>query len=109
MNTQLSKLNSAPKKKTSLTLRIIKKHFENEKLSHELFVTTRQKTVIRSSFANSMSADIKFSKVQLSKTIQSGGFLRSMLGSLDSIGETLAKKVLTKLAAPFTKDFSQDQ
>ena len=55
-----------------------------------------------------MWTDITFSKAQLSKTIQLDGFLRIVLGSLGSIGETLAKKVLTKVAVPFTKDFSQD-
>ena len=89
-------------------MRIIKKQVQNENLSHELFLTTRKKTIIRNSFAKNMSTDITFSKAQLSKTLQLDGFLRNLLGSLGSIGETLAKKVLTKVAVPFTKDFSQD-
>lgn len=89
-------------------MRIIKKQVQNENLSHELFLTTRKKTIIRNSFAKNMWTDITFSKAQLSKTIQLDGFLRIVLGSLGSIGETLAKKVLTKVAVPFTKDFSQD-
>ena len=43
---------------------------------HELFLITRQKTKIRNTFANNRSTDIKFTKVQTSKIIQSGGTFR---------------------------------
>ena len=49
-------------------MRITKKHFQNEELPQELFLTARQKTIMRNSFAKNMSTDIKPSKVQLSKT-----------------------------------------
>ena len=52
-----------------------KKDFQNEELPHELFLTTRQKTKIKNSFANNMSTDIELSKAQLSKTIKLGRFL----------------------------------
>ena len=58
-NCQLNKLNSAAKNKTGTTLRITKKNFQDEELSHELFLTTRQKAKIRNAFANNMSTDIK--------------------------------------------------
>ena len=44
-----------------------------------------------------MPIDIKFTKAQLSKIIQSSGFLRNMLGNL-------GKKVITDLAVPLARD-----
>ena len=35
-------------------LRLIKKNFEDEQLPHELFLTTRQTTEIRNTFANNL-------------------------------------------------------
>ena len=49
---------------------------------HELLLTTRQKTKLRNAFNNNMSTDIKLSKAQISKIIQSGGFLGSLLSKL---------------------------
>ena len=73
-NTQLDKLKSAAKnKKTGTTLRLIKKNFEDEELPHELFLTRKQTTKVRNAFANNMSTDIKLSKTQIFKIIQSGG------------------------------------
>ena len=54
-NTQLNKLKHAAKKKAEAILRLNKKHFENERLPHELFLTTRQTTKIWNAFANNMS------------------------------------------------------
>ena len=45
-------------------------------LPHKLLLTTRQKTKLRNAFNNNMSTDLKLSKAQISKIIQSGGFLR---------------------------------
>ena len=56
-------------------MRITKKNFQKEELLRKLFLTTRQKTKIRNSIAKIRSTDIKFSKAQISKIIQSGGFL----------------------------------
>ena len=57
-NTQFENLKSAKKKKkekkTKTKLRIRKKGFENEKLPHELFLTTKQTTITRNGFANNM-------------------------------------------------------
>ena len=94
-NTQLNRLKSATRNKN--ILRITKKKFQDEELPHELFLATRQKTKIRNAFANIVSTDIKFSKAQLSKMIQSGGFLRNMLVNL-------GEKVITDLAIPLTRD-----
>ena len=49
---------------------------------HELLLTDRQVSSLRKSFANNSSADIKLLKTQLSKMIQSGGFISRLLGPL---------------------------
>ena len=43
--------------------------FDGNNLAHELLLTTRQKSELRNIFENNMSADIKLSKVQISKII----------------------------------------
>ena len=53
----------------------VNKNFQDEELLHELFLTTRQTTKIRNAVANNMSTDIKLSKAQVSKIIQSGVLL----------------------------------
>ena len=92
-NTQLNKLKSVAKNQTGTTLRQTKKNFQDEKLSHELFLTTRRKTKIRNAFTYNTSTDI----TQISEIIQSGGFLGSWLGKL-------SKKVVTELDIPFAKN-----
>ena len=66
------------------------------------FLTTRQKTKITNAFANNISTDIKLSKAQLSKIIQSGGFLSALLskfaGPFLKGAVSLAKNVLEPLA-----------
>ena len=64
--TQLNKLKFTAKYRAGAILRWNKKNFEDEKLSHELSVTTRQKTKIRNAFPNNMSTYIKLNKVQIS-------------------------------------------
>ena len=60
------------------------KTFNGNNLPHELSLTTRQKSKLRkNAFENNMSTDIKFSKAQISKIIQSGGFLGSLLSKTD--------------------------
>ena len=70
-------------------------------LPHELLLTTRQKTKLRNALNNNMSTDIKLSKAQISKIIQSGGFLGSLLsklaGPLMEVAIPLAKNVLAPL------------
>ena len=51
-------------------------------LPNELSLTTRQKTKLRNAFNNNMSTDLKLSKAQIFKIIQSGGFLGSLLSKL---------------------------
>ena len=83
-------------------MRITKKNFQDEKLPHELHVTTREKAKIKIAFSNNMSTAIKFGKAQLSKLIKSGGFLSALLGKLAGLmmknDVPLAKNVLAPLA-----------
>ena len=100
-DTQLKKLKTAVKDKTGTTLRMSLKMFNGNDLPHELLLTTRQKTKLRNAFNNNMSTDIKLSKAQISKIIQSGGFLQSLLsklsGPLMKVAVSLAKSVLAPL------------
>ena len=56
-------------------MRISLKMFHGNDLPHELLLTTRPKTKLRNAFNNNMSTDLKLSKAQISKVIQSGAFL----------------------------------
>ena len=64
-------------------------------------MTTRQKTTLRNAFNNNMPTDLKLSKAQISKTIQSGEFLGSLLsklvGPLIKVAIPLAKNILAPL------------
>ena len=100
-DTQLKKLKTAVKDKTGTTLRMSLKMFNGNDLPHELLLTTRQKTKLRNAFNNNMSTDLKLFKAQISKRIQSGGFLGSLLrklaGPLMKIAIPLAKNILNPL------------
>ena len=73
-DSQLNKLKSAAKNQTRVTLRINIKMFSENNLPHEFLLTKRQKTKLRNAFENNMSTNVKLSKTQISKIIQSGGF-----------------------------------
>ena len=72
--------------------------FNGNDLPHELLLITRQKTKLRNTFNNNMSADLKLSKTQILKIIQSGGFLHRLLGPLLKTGLPLIKNVIKPLA-----------
>ena len=65
---------------------------------HKLSLTNRQVSNLRKSFANNSWTDIKLSKTQLTKMIQSGGFLGRLLDSLLKAGLPLIKNVIRPLA-----------
>ena len=65
---------------------------------HQLLLTNRQLSDLRKSFSINSSIDIKLSKTQLSKMIQSGGFLGRLLGPLLKTGLPLIKYVIKPLA-----------
>ena len=71
---------------------------ENTNFPNELLLTNRQVANIRKAFAKNTSTDIKLSKTQLSKMIQSGGFLGKLLGPLLKTGLPLMKSVIKPLA-----------
>ena len=72
---------------------------------HKLLLTNRQVSNFCKAFADKSSTDIKLSKTQISKMIQSGGFLGRLLGPLlktglpliKNVNKSLAKKVLIPL------------
>ena len=70
---------------------------DNTNFRHEL-LTNRQVTNLWKAFAKNASTDIKLSKTQLSKMIQSGGFLGRLLGPLLRTGLPLMKSVIKPLA-----------
>ena len=74
------------------------KMFNGNDLPHELLLTIRQKTKLRNAFNNNMSTDLKLSNAQISKIIQSGGFLGSLLSKFAGpLAIPLAKNVLAPL------------
>ena len=77
------------------------KMFNGNNLPYELLLTARQKTKLRNALNNNMSTDLKLSKAKISKIIQSGGFLGSLLsklaGPLMKVAIPLAKNVLAPL------------
>ena len=77
------------------------KILDGNDLLQELLLTTQQKTKLRKAFNNNMNTDIKLSKAQISKLIQSGGFLGPLLsklaGPLRKVAVLLAKNVLASL------------
>ena len=66
-----------------------------------MLLTTRQNTKLRNALNNNSATDIKLSKAQIKKIIQSGGFLGKLLsklaGPLMKVALPLAKNVLAPL------------
>ena len=104
-NSQLNKLKSAIKIETNVVLRIssvmVGNLNYNTDFPHNLLLTDRQVANIRKTFSNNLSTDVKFSKTQLLKMMQSGGFLGNLLsksaGPLMKLAMPLAKNVLAPL------------
>ena len=92
----LNRLKTAIKNQTGATLRMNIKMFNRNNLHHELLLITRQTTKLRNAIENNMSTGIKLSRAQISKLIQSGGFLGSLLSKLAG--------PLMKVAAPLSKN-----
>ena len=97
-NSEITKLKDAVKYNTEITLRISLKMFKENDLPHEFLLATRQKTKTRNAFSNNMSTDIKFSKAQINRIIQSGSFLGRLLGPILKTGLPLIKNVNKPLA-----------
>ena len=100
-NVQLNKLKKVVKSNEEATLRLGIKNFNKDELPHELLLTTRQNTKLRNAINNNLANDIKLSKAQIKKLIQSRGFLGKLLsklaGPLMKVALPLAKNVLAAL------------
>ena len=105
-DTQLKKLKTTAKNKIGTTLRMSLKMFNGKDLPQKLLLTTRQKTKLRNTFNNNMPTDLKLSKAQISKIIQSGGFSGSLLskltGPIMKVAIPSAKNVLAPLGRTAT-------
>ena len=66
-------------------------------------LTNKQVASLRKAFANNLSANIKLSKTQFLKTVQSGGFLGRLLGPFLKTGPPLMKNVVKLLAKTVLK------
>ena len=100
-NVQLNKLKKAVKSNEGATLRLGIKNFNKDEDPHELLLTTRQNTKLRNAINNNSATDIKLSKAQIKKIIQSRGFLGKLLsklaGPLMKVALPLANNVLDPL------------
>ena len=98
-NSQLNKLKAAIKNGTDVILRLssdmVGNSHDEANFPHKLLLTIRQILSLRKEFNNHTSADIKFSKAQLTK-MQKGGFLRFLVPLLKS-GLPLLKSVIKPL------------
>ena len=95
-NSQLNKLRSSIKNGTEVVLRLLPTRIGNSddeiNFPHKLLITDRQVSHLRKAFSNNSSTDIKLSKTQLSKMIQSGGFLGKFTRSITKNRITSNKK-----------------
>ena len=73
------------------------KMFNGNNLPHELLLTTKQTTKLRNAIENNLQTDIKLSKAQISKVIQSGGFLGKNFRPLLKTRLSLLKSVIKPL------------
>ena len=101
-NSELNKLKSAIKNESEVVLRLSSNMIgdADDKINfpHELLLTNWQVANLHKDFANNWKTNIKLSKTQLSKMIQSGGFLGRLLGPLPKIGLPLTRNVIKSLA-----------
>ena len=85
-DSQLNELKSTTKNDTDVVLGLLSNMIDNSddetNFPNKLLLTNRQVSNLRKAFPNYLSADSKFSKTQLSKMIQSGGFLGRLLSPL---------------------------
>ena len=87
-NSQFNEFKSAIKNETEIVLRLSSNMIGDDRTNspHKLLLTNRQVSNLHKAFANHSSANIKLSKTQLSKTIQSGRFDGRLLGPLLKTG-----------------------
>ena len=106
-NSQLNKLKSSIKNGTEVTLNLssdLIRSFNDETNFPHLLSTDTQVSKIRKAFANGLSTNIKFSKTQLSKIIQSGGFLADISGITSALDKIVNFPV--KVLESYLKEFN---
>ena len=94
---QKTKLASAIKNKSPLTLRLKHSHLRG---SDELMLTRRQIARIKKSLSNGTGSDIKISKTQIRSSVKRGGSLFTSLASLGARFLLYAIKGISKVAPP---------
>ena len=99
-NSQLKKLKFAIKNETEVVLRLSSNMIGDDESNfpHKLILTNRQVANLRKAFADKSSTDVKLSKTQISKMIQSGGFIGRLFGPLLKAGLPLMNNVIKPLA-----------
>ena len=101
LNSQLSNLKSAIKNETELVLRLSSNmvgNFNDEMIfPHKLILTNIPVASLHKYFVNHLSTDIKLSKLQLSKMMQSGEYLGKIFGPLLKTRLPLVKNVIKPL------------
>ena len=98
-SSQLNKLKGAMKNEAEkLSSNMIDNSDDDTNFPDKLLLTNRQVANLGRAFAKHASTNIKLSKTQLSKRIQSGGFLGRLLGPLLKTGLPLMKSVIKRLA-----------
>ena len=95
-NSQLNRLKSAIKNKTELRLssKMVGNSDNETNFPHKLLLTNRQVANLGKVCTNNSSTDIKLSKNQLPKMMQSGGFLGRLPVPLLKRRLTLMKNVI---------------
>ena len=90
-----SKLASAIRNKTPLTLRLKHSHLRG---SDELMLTRRQISRIKKSLSNGTGSDIKISRTQIRRSVKHGGNLFTSLASLGTKVLPFAIRGVSKIA-----------
>ena len=101
-NSQLNKLKSAIKNGSEVTSylssNIIGDSDDQNNFSHKFLLTNTHDSRLRKAFGNNSSANIKWSKTQLHRILQSGGFLGRRLVPFLKTGLPLIGNILIPLA-----------
>ena len=95
-HSQLNKLKSAVKNGTEVTLNLSSNLIRNSNdeisFPHKLLLTDTQVSKICKAFATGSSANIKFSKTELSKMMQSGGILGDLIVGIPQLMHLMGKE-----------------
>ena len=99
-NSQLDRLKSSIENETEAVLRLSSNMIGDDEtdFTHKLLLTNRQVSNLRKAFADKSSTNIKLSKTQISKMIQTGGLLGRLLVPLLKARLLLIKNIIKPLA-----------